>query len=57
MLAWVLVQGLGSRLPLAESICTLGPRGMIPGELLGHAMPGTVIAVPAVYMLGYWFLL
>jgi hypothetical protein len=30
---------------------------MIPGELLGHAMPGTVIAVPAVYMLGYWFLL
>jgi membrane associated rhomboid family serine protease len=38
--AWILVQGLGSQMPLADSICTLG---LIPAELLGHVAPGTRI--------------
>ena len=42
VLSWVLVQGMGSQLPLAESICTLG---MVPGVLLGQAVPGTQIPV------------
>lgn len=42
VLAWFLVQGLGNQLALAKSICTLG---MIPGELLGLAAPGTHIPV------------
>jgi membrane associated rhomboid family serine protease len=40
LLAWALLQGLGSPVRLAESICTLG---MIPGELLGHVVAGTRI--------------
>ncbi len=39
---WALVQGLGSPEPLAQSICTLG---LIPGELLGLASPGTQVPV------------
>jgi len=35
--AWVMLQGLGGPLPLAESICTLG---LIPAELLGLAPAG-----------------
>jgi membrane associated rhomboid family serine protease len=42
VLAWVFVQGLGSTEPLARSICTLG---LIPGELLGLAAPGTRVSV------------
>jgi membrane associated rhomboid family serine protease len=42
VLAWVFVQGLGSTEPLARSICTLG---LIPGELLGLAAPGTEVPV------------
>ncbi len=37
-LAWIFVQGLGSDLPLASSICQYG---LIPGELLGTVAPGT----------------
>ena len=40
VLAWSLLQGLGSPVRLAESICTLG---MIPGDLLGSAAAGTRI--------------
>jgi membrane associated rhomboid family serine protease len=36
--AWLLVQGAGSALPLAKSICELG---LIPGELTGSLPPGT----------------
>jgi membrane associated rhomboid family serine protease len=36
--AWLLVQGAGARLPLAESVCNLG---LIPGELTGSLAPGT----------------
>ena len=36
--AWVLVQGAGSGLPLARSVCNLG---LIPGELTGSLPPGT----------------
>lgn len=36
--AWVFVQGFGSGLPLASSVCDLG---LIPGELLGRVAPGT----------------
>ena len=36
--AWVLLQGLGQEQKLAESVCNLG---LIPGELLGTAPPGT----------------
>jgi membrane associated rhomboid family serine protease len=38
--AWVLLQGLGQEPTLAASVCTLG---LIPGELLGTAPPGTTI--------------
>ena len=36
--AWVLVQGAGSGLPLARSVCNLG---LIPGELTASLPPGT----------------
>jgi membrane associated rhomboid family serine protease len=36
--AWLLVQGAGSALPLARSVCELG---LIPGELTGSVPPGT----------------
>ncbi|ABS25783.1 rhomboid family intramembrane serine protease [Anaeromyxobacter sp. Fw109-5] len=38
VLAWVLVQGAGSDLPLMQSVCDLG---LIPGELTGALPPGT----------------
>ena len=38
VLAWVVVQGAGAALPLAESVCNLG---LIPGELTGTLPPGT----------------
>ncbi len=37
-LVWIFVQGLGSDLPLAASICQYG---LIPGEFLGTVAPGT----------------
>ncbi len=37
VLAWLVVQGAGSPLPLAGSICNLG---LIPGELTGALAPG-----------------
>jgi membrane associated rhomboid family serine protease len=40
VLAWVFLQGLGATRPLAGSICTLG---LIPGELLQIAPPGTLV--------------
>ncbi len=40
VLAWIFVQGLGSDLSLANSICQYG---LIPGELLGTAAPGTKV--------------
>ena len=36
--AWVLVQGAGSPLPLAASVCNLG---LVAGELTGQLRPGT----------------
>jgi membrane associated rhomboid family serine protease len=36
--AWVFVQGLGSGMPLASSVCDLG---LVPGELLGRVAAGT----------------
>src|SRR5262245_27729536 len=38
VLAWVLVQGLGTAEPLARSVCELG---LVPGELLRSVPPGT----------------
>jgi len=38
VLVWVLVQGAGSPMPLAESVCNLG---LIPGELTGQLPAGT----------------
>jgi membrane associated rhomboid family serine protease len=38
VLAWFLVQGAGSPLPLATSVCDLG---LVPGELTGALPPGT----------------
>ena len=38
LLVWFLVQGGGSELPLARSVCNLG---LIPGELTASAAPGT----------------
>jgi membrane associated rhomboid family serine protease len=35
---WIFVQGAGSTLPLAQSVCNLG---LIPGELTGSLRPGT----------------
>ena len=40
VLAWVFVQGLGTTEPLVRSVCELG---LIPGEALGTAAPGTVV--------------
>ena len=37
VLVWILVQGAGSTLPLATSVCNLG---LIPGELTGALPPG-----------------
>jgi len=38
--AWLLVEGAGSTLPLAQSICSLG---LIPGELTGRVVAGTAV--------------
>lgn len=38
VLAWVLIQGAGSTLPLARAVCELG---LIPGELTASLAPGT----------------
>jgi membrane associated rhomboid family serine protease len=38
VIAWVVVQGLGTAGPLARSVCELG---LVPGELLQTAPPGT----------------
>ena len=38
MLAWLVVQGAGSELALAQSVCDLG---LIPGELMETVPPGT----------------
>jgi membrane associated rhomboid family serine protease len=38
VLAWLVVQGAGSELPLAKSVCELG---LIPGELTMRLRPGT----------------
>ena len=40
LVAWVFVQGMGAAEPLARSVCELG---LIPGELLGSAPPGTSV--------------
>lgn len=40
VLAWVFVQGLGASEPLVRSVCELG---LIPGEVLGTAAPGTIV--------------
>jgi membrane associated rhomboid family serine protease len=37
VLVWLLIQGAGSALPLAKSVCNLG---LIPGELTGALPPG-----------------
>ena len=37
ILTWLVVQGAGSDLPLAKSVCNLG---LIPGELTGSIAPG-----------------
>jgi len=37
-LAWLVVQGAGAMLPLAQSVCDLG---LIPGELTMSVAPGT----------------
>lgn len=42
VLAWLLVQGAGSTLPLLRSVCELG---LIPGELTGALPPGTPFPV------------
>ncbi len=36
--AWVLLQGLGTEVPLVRSVCDLG---LVPGELLHRVAPGT----------------
>ncbi|HEY3279340.1 MAG TPA: rhomboid family intramembrane serine protease [Gemmatimonadales bacterium] len=38
VLVWLFVQGMGSQEALAQSVCNLG---LIPGEVLGTARPGT----------------
>jgi len=38
--AWVFVQGLGSMMPLATSVCDLG---LVPGELLGRVAAGASV--------------
>jgi membrane associated rhomboid family serine protease len=42
VLAWVLVQGLGSEPRLAESVCTLG---LVPGELLQTVPAGAAVPI------------
>jgi membrane associated rhomboid family serine protease len=42
VLVWLLVQGAGTALPLARSVCELG---LIPGELTGSLAPGTRFAM------------
>jgi membrane associated rhomboid family serine protease len=44
--AWVLVQRMGSEVGLAHSLCDLG---LIPGELLGRAAPGTSVPLTPGY--------
>ena len=41
-LAWLVVQGAGAALPLAQSVCDLG---LIPGELTLLVAPGTEFAM------------
>ncbi len=41
-LAWLLVQGLGSEVPLARSICLYG---LVPGDLLGQLPVGTRVEI------------
>jgi membrane associated rhomboid family serine protease len=40
LLAWLFVQGAGAMEPVARSVCQFG---LIPGELLGSAPPGTTV--------------
>ena len=40
--AWLMVQGAGSPVVLAKSVCDLG---LIPGELTGLAAPGTALPI------------
>src|SRR5258706_12682806 len=40
VLAWIVVQGAGSDIPLAESVCSLG---LVPGELTGMVPPGATV--------------
>jgi membrane associated rhomboid family serine protease len=40
VIAWFVVQGAGSEVPLATSVCNLG---LVPGELLGTVAPGTTL--------------
>ncbi|MBP7570282.1 MAG: rhomboid family intramembrane serine protease [Acidobacteria bacterium] len=40
--AWIFIQGAGSTLPLARSVCNLG---LIPGELTGLLPPGSGFAM------------
>ena len=40
VLVWAVVQGLGATEPLVRSVCNLG---LVPGELLGTAPPGTAV--------------
>jgi membrane associated rhomboid family serine protease len=42
VLVWLLVQGAGTALPLASSVCELG---LIPGELTGALSPGTRLSM------------
>jgi membrane associated rhomboid family serine protease len=42
VLTWLLVQGAGSPLALARSVCELG---LIPGELTGRLPPGTAFPI------------
>ena len=42
VLSWMIVQGMGSDLPLAQSLCSFG---LIPGDLLDVAPIGTVIPI------------
>lgn len=57
VLVWIFIQGAGSTVPLVESVCNLG---LIPGELLGTAKPGSGIELaPGLHCLvdvtpSYW---
>jgi membrane associated rhomboid family serine protease len=50
-IVWIFIQGLGSDPALAKSVITLG---LIPGELLGNAAPGTKVPLGehAYYIIG-----